>query len=82
MKEDASRCSRNCIVAGVDREELRAQSVHRRERQGDVPRVGMSRAMRERSSVSRDVERRYNALHNNTDTVTVEPLQQLNIVKV
>ena len=67
MKEDASRCSRNCIVAGVDREELRAQSVHRRERQGDVPRVGMSRAMRERSSVSRDVERRYNALHNNTD---------------
>ena len=22
MKEDASRCSRNCIVAGVDREEL------------------------------------------------------------
>ena len=48
MKEDASRCSRNCIVAGVDREELRAQSVHRRERQGDVPRVGMWPAMGER----------------------------------
>ena len=61
MKEDASRCSRNCIVAGVDREELRAQSVHRRERQGDVPRVGMSRAMR----------RFFGTLHYNV-TTTVE----------